>query len=364
MKNKKIIAILLAFILFVCTACNGAINREYNVDSNKKCRVWILDVGQGSSMLVLSEGKYMMIDGGDSDKSSYVVSFLKKKGVETLEYIIATHYDSDHLNGVVGALNVFEVKKVICPEYTEDTRVYKSFENKINELDIEKEYAEVGNTYSLGEAEFEIIAPNADEYSDVNDYSVGIRFDYYESGFIVCGDATTVSEGEMVKSRRSLQSDIYIVNHHGSNGSTSNVFLNAINPEYAIISVGENNSYGHPGKNTLEKLEKNNVKIYRTDMQGEIEFAMYPNYVEFELDAYDGINAKQQANSVETSRTYNDKSHNVESEYILNTSSKKIHRPDCSAVNKMSKKNKKYFEGTLEEAIDDGYDKCQMCFGE
>ena len=114
---------------------------EYdNISLNDgECNIYVLDVGQGSSTLVEADGEYMLIDGGDSDKSSYVVSYLKEKKITNFKYVIATHYDADHLNGVVGVLNVFDVENVIDPQYTATTRVYNSFTNiidtkKINQI--------------------------------------------------------------------------------------------------------------------------------------------------------------------------------------------------------------------------------------
>ena len=112
-----------------------------------ECNVWVLDVGQGSSTLVESDGEYMLIDGGDSDKSSYLVSYLKKKEITNFKYVIATHYDADHLNGVVGALNVFDVENVICPEYTTTTRVYNSFISIMDKKKINRIQPIVGETY-------------------------------------------------------------------------------------------------------------------------------------------------------------------------------------------------------------------------
>ena len=342
-----------------------------------ECNVWVLDVGQGSSTLVESDGEYMLIDGGDSDKSSYLVSYLKKKEITNFKYVIATHYDADHLNGVVGALNVFDVENVICPEYTTTTRVYNSFISIMDNKKINRIKPIVGETYSLGRGEFTIIAPNSTGYSNVNDYSVGIRFKYNNKSFLVAGDATNISEEEIVNNSIDINSDVYIVNHHGSSGSSSSEFLNKIDPEYAVISAGKGNAYGHPAYKTLEKLNKIGAKIYRTDIEGEIEFSFTEKEIQFNKDSYNKLESGEKINkdSYENNqdnklissnegdnRTIENESSNKSDNYVLNKNTKKIHKDDCKSVKQMSDNNKVYFDGTIDEAEAQGYSKCQNCF--
>lgn len=342
-----------------------------------ECNVWVLDVGQGSSTLVESDGEYMLIDGGDSDKSSYLVSYLKKKEITNFKYVIATHYDADHLNGVVGALNVFDVENVICPEYTTTTRVYNSFISIMDNKKINRIKPIVGETYSLGRGEFTIIAPNSIGYSNVNDYSVGIRFKYNNKSFLVAGDATNISEEEIVNNSIDINSDVYIVNHHGSSGSSSSEFLNKIDPEYAVISAGKGNAYGHPAYKTLEKLNKIGAKIYRTDIEGEIEFSFTEKEIQFNKDSYNKLESGEKINkdSYENNqdnklissnegdnRSIENESSNKSDNYVLNKNTKKIHKDDCKSVKQMSDNNKVYFDGTIDEAEAQGYSKCQNCF--
>ena len=342
-----------------------------------ECNVWVLDVGQGSSTLVESDGEYMLIDGGDSDKSSYLVSYLKKKEITNFKYVIATHYDADHLNGVVGALNVFDVENVICPEYTTTTRVYNSFISIMDNKKINRIQPIVGETYSLGRGEFTIIAPNSTGYSNVNDYSVGIRFKYNNKSFLVAGDATNISEEEIVNNSIDINSDVYIVNHHGSSGSSSSEFLNKIDPEYAVISAGKGNAYGHPAYKTLVKLNKIGAKIYMTDIEGEIEFSFTEKEIQFNKDSYNKLESGEKINkdSYENNqdnklissnegdnRSIENESSNKSDNYVLNKNTKKIHKDDCKSVKQMSDNNKVYFDGTIDEAEAQGYSKCQNCF--
>ena len=122
-------------------------------------QVHFIDVGQGLSVLVESDGHFLLFDGGDRKASSLVVSYLKEQGVETLDYVIASHYDADHLNGVVGALNAFQVSQVLAPDYETDTKVFQSFQSAIKEKNIPLSHPAPGDTFTLGNTSFMVLAP-------------------------------------------------------------------------------------------------------------------------------------------------------------------------------------------------------------
>lgn len=197
---------------------------------NGELVVTFLNVGQGNATLIETDGKYMLIDGGDREYASFVVSYLKSAGVEELEYVIASHYDADHLNGVVGVLHAFSCKTVLAADYVTDTRVYDSFCEVVTEQDIELVYPSVGDAYSFGDAEFTIVCPDNYEYADVNDDSVGVRLVHGENSFLICGDAGEKSEAAMLDGGVLLDADVYLASHHGSDGSSSMAFLKAVMP--------------------------------------------------------------------------------------------------------------------------------------
>ena len=206
--------------------------------------VTFLDVGQGNAVLVEQGGAYMLIDGGNRDYSSFVVSYLKEQGVEELAYVIASHYDADHLNGVVGALHAFSCGQVLAPDYVTDTRVYESFERVLKEQDIALAYPAVGDTYTLGDASFTVVCPKAYDPKEDNDNSVGIRLVYGDTSFLICGDAGKAEEQVMLDSGVTLESDVYLASHHGSEGSSSEAFMRAVSPTAVVVSAGAGNSYG------------------------------------------------------------------------------------------------------------------------
>lgn len=229
-----------------------------------------LDVGQGLSILINADGHFMLYDGGDRTASSFVVAYLKDKGVTGLDYLVASHYDADHLNGLVGALNVFNTALILGPDYETGTKIYGSFINMVKELEKEIKHPAPGERYPLGSGYFEILAPLSDQYDDVNNYSIAIRLVYGDTSFLIMGDAEKESEKEMTEYWPDLSADVLCVGHHGSPTSTGDELLDRVNPSIAVISCGRDNSYGHPGKAVLERLEERDITVLRTDESGTI----------------------------------------------------------------------------------------------
>ena len=391
--------------------------------------VTFLDVGQGNAVLVEQGGAYMLIDGGNRDYSSFVVSYLKEQGVEELAYVIASHYDADHLNGVVGALHAFSCGQVLAPDYVTDTRVYESFERVITEQDIALAYPAVGDTYTLGDASFTVVCPKAYDPKEDNDNSVGIRLVYGNTSFLICGDAGKAEEQAMLDSGVTLESDVYLASHHGSEGSSSEAFMRAVSPSAVVVSAGAGNSYGHPTRTVLDRVKACGAALYRTDLQGTITVTSDGTSLSWSVDATqdyrdgdevaagaadttgtsgaaDTADSAAQASGGETAAGGTDttgtsgtagaavtdaagstdttgtsgaadtadsaaqasggetaagSTADVTGEYVLNTNTKKFHRPSCSSVAQMSPENKAAFSGSREELIAAGYDPCKRC---
>ena len=184
--------------------------------------------------------------------------------------MIASHYDADHLNGVVGALHAFSCGQVLAPDYVTDTRVYESFERVIKEQDIALAYPAVGDTYTLGDASFTVVCPEVYDPKEDNDNSVGIRLVYGNTSFLICGDAGKAEEQAMLDSGVTLDSDVYLASHHGSEGSSSEAFMRAVSPTAVVVSAGAGNSYGHPTRTVLDRVKACGAALYRTDLQGTI----------------------------------------------------------------------------------------------
>ncbi len=335
--------------------------------------VQVLDVGQGLSILAESDGHYLLYDGGDRGASSFVVAYLEDQGVTELDYVVASHYDADHISGLVGALNVYDTEVVLAPDYETDSQIYDSFQEKAAAQGLTVTHPEPGDSYELGNASFTVLSPIQDEYSDDNDYSVAIRLEDGDTSFLFTGDASVDSEAEMIASGEALQSDVLVLGHHGSSTSSSGAFLDAVDPSAAVVSCGLSNSYGHPHREIMEAIQSRGCDLYRTDLQGTLTAVSDGSSITWsaqpctdyrsgeELEAA-GVTEKDSASAVTpTAAPSDDSSENTESVYILNTRSKKFHRPSCDSVGTMSDKNKEESSLSREELIEQGYSPCQNC---
>lgn len=231
--------------------------------------VHFLDVGQGLSVLVKSGDHALLYDGGDRESSSFVVSYLKQQQVERLDYLIASHYDADHISGLIGILHTIPVEMVVGPDYVHDSQTYSSFMNAVSAVGLEVTHPPVGSEYLLGDSYFTVLSPER-IVSDSNNNSVAIRLVNGQNSFLLTGDAETESEEEMCGSGLDLYCDVLCPGHHGSSTSTSALFLAYTQPEFAVISVGAGNDYGHPHRETLQRLADAGVTVYRTDQLGTV----------------------------------------------------------------------------------------------
>ena len=197
--------------------------------------VHFLDVGQGLSVLVESEGQTLLYDGGPRSASSFVVSYLQERQISEIDYLISSHYDEDHVSGLIGCLNAFDVANVIGADYVHDSSLYDSFMDGVAAQGLTVQHPAVGTEYEFGSGKFTILSPqNISKESNAN--SVAIRLTNGENSFIFTGDADYNSEADMVSSGIDLSCDVLSVGHHGSATSTSWDFLQATVPEYAVIS--------------------------------------------------------------------------------------------------------------------------------
>ena len=229
-----------------------------------------LDVGQGDSTLILCDGHAMLIDAGDNDQGTAVQSYLESQGVTTLDYVIGTHPDADHIGGLDVVLYKFDCKTVIMPDFEKDTRTYDDVVQTMKQKRYKNTLPEVGTVYELGSAVFTIVAPNGEYGDNANDYSVGILLQHGENRFLFTGDAEEASEADMLENGIDLKADVFKAAHHGSRTANTEEFLQRVEPDYAVISCGEDNSYGHPHGEVMNRLRAMGTSVFRTDEQGTI----------------------------------------------------------------------------------------------
>ncbi len=317
----------------------------------------MLDVGQGLSVLVQADGEYLIYDGGGRGASSYVVAYLQQHGVTELEWLAVSHYDEDHISGLVGVLHTTPVEQALMPGYTTDTQIYQSLQNVLGEKSVPVIYPAQGDAFSLGGAEIQVVGPRNYAYDSDNSNSICLRICYGNFRCLLTGDAERDAEHDMVASGQDLTCDLYVVGHHGSSSSTSEELLDAASPAYAFLSVGEDNPYGHPTEQTLEALQRHEIALYRTDQQGEVTVYSDGQQCWFSTEPCQDWSTGNQSIPEEPLATTVPQT----AQYVLNTHTKKFHFPDCPSVDQMSEKNKEFTDASRDELIARGYTACGRC---
>ena len=243
--------------------------------TNGNLKVHFLDVGQGDSILVqFPDGENMLIDAGPSESSQYIVSYIKTQGIKKLDYLVLTHPHVDHIGGFENVFKNFKIGSVYMPKVTANTRTFQNMLLSVKEKGLKIKSAKAGvKIIDRDNLQVDFVAPVDTEYDDLNNYSAVIRIQYGDTAFLLTGDAGTESEAQILASGVNLKADVLKIGHHGSSHSCSISFLTAVSPQYAVISVGAGNNYGHPSEKTTIKLEKAGIKVLRTDQLGTIVFS-------------------------------------------------------------------------------------------
>lgn len=238
-----------------------------------------IDVAQADAILIRGEDGNILIDSGDLDTKNDLKEYINKLGITEIEYAIFTHPHADHIGGADVILTSFDVHNVILPVVDDEdiptTKVYERMITAIaDDETINAIEAKPDSEYSVGDVKIKILAPNSDNYSDLNNYSVVVRVDFGATSFMFTGDAEDVSEREILDRypASELKCTLYKAAHHGAAESNTAEFLKAVGPEIIAISCGEGNSYGHPHAEAMERFENTGAVIYRTDLLGTLKF--------------------------------------------------------------------------------------------
>src|SRR5665647_3197276 len=239
--------------------------------AGRNLTVNFLDVGQGDSILVKYDNKAMLIDAGEKDKGEVVSAYLKNQEISTLDYVVATHPHSDHIGGMVDILNSFKVEHFIDSGYLYTSKTYEDMLTTIDKKNIPFETPKRGDKINFASGiDVQVLNPGNSYFTDdPNQNSIVLKITDGTVSFLLTGDAGIEAENEIMKAGYNVNADILKVGHHGSRTSSSASFINAVSPAVSVIEVGAGNDYGHPHKETLDRLQKVS-KVYRTDLDGTI----------------------------------------------------------------------------------------------
>ena len=215
--------------------------------------VHFLDVGQGDAIFIeLPNGETMLIDAGNEENGDQIVNYIEACGYGTIDYLVATHPHADHIGGMAYVINHLSIGSIYMPKVSTTTQTYYDLLTAIQDKGLTVQTAKAGvSILNISSLAVTMLAPNKDQYNDLNNYSAVIKITYKSNTFLFMGDAETLSENEITSD---VSADVLKVGHHGSSYSTGQAFLNKVGPAYAVISVGADNDYGHPTQSTLDKL--------------------------------------------------------------------------------------------------------------
>lgn len=284
-KKEKILRLIVAFVVIIYAMFNtnilgsitsGVTGAKKAISSSKtksvskvdgNLSVYFIDVGQGDAILIKTAKENMLIDAGPLASSTKLTDYLKSLNISELNVVVVTHPHEDHIGGMTSIINNFKIDKFYMPDAITTTATFEGMLDALDKNNIKYTVPKIGDSFSLSEAKFDVLHVGTGE-NDLNASSIVLKMTYGENKFLFMGDAPVSVEEKILND--DLKSDVLKVGHHGSEYSSSQAFLNEVKPSYAVISVGKNNTYGHPNATTLDKLSSVDAKVFRTDLNGTI----------------------------------------------------------------------------------------------
>ena len=339
--------LLLCLLLSSCSLLDPIATvprNDYPTTQADSLSVHYIDVGQADCALLECGGQYMIIDGGNVDDSDLVVTYLQDQGVEQLHTVVCTHAHEDHVGGLAAVLAVYPTEQILSPTRTYSSACFDDFLYYADQQDITITIPDPGDSFYLGNAEVTVLGP-VKSYADPNNTSIVVKVEFGDTSFLFTGDMEKDAETDMLDYGMDVSADVLKVGHHGSSTSTGYRFLYEVDPEYAVISVGTDNTYGHPHRETVAILADAGVPMLRTDELGTILAVSDGSEITFTWE-------KQSAQPGDIEP--------ADATYIGNRNSKKFHLPTC---NGLPAENNRVIFDSYSEAIDEGYTPCGNCLG-
>lgn len=284
-----------------------------------------LDVGHGDCTILISNGEVAIIDGGPVSASDMVFTYLHDLGVTDIKYAFATHPQTDHVGGLPAAFHATTVHALYTPVTESSNDRFNVLLEKAHEMNVPVIIPTVGDQLSLGDAIITVLSPSK-AYTDENDMSLVLRVTSPNMTLMICGDAGSKVEKDLIAAGTDLTADVLRISHHGSDNATTPAFLREVVPQYAVISCSER--YDNPDPDIMERLLDNGITVLCTDYIGTITTT--------------GSEIK------------------CEKWYVGNMNSEIFHRHTCASVDKMKEKNKCTLY-SREEAMHKDYRPCKNC---
>lgn len=358
---KKILSLFLIISLLLCVCSIEIVMGPEEptpaaINGDSTLAVHYIDVGQADCALIECGGAFVLIDGGNWDDGQKVISYLQSCGVEELEAVICTHAHEDHVGGLPAVLAVYPTAQVYAPTKTYSSNVFDDFLYYVDQQGLEVTIPTPGTRFALygdgqlGGAEITILGP-VKSYAETNDTSIVTRVEFYNHTFLFTGDMEVAAENDMLDYWDDAQEwdvDVLKVGHHGSTTSSGYRFVYETDPEYAIISVGKDNSYGHPHDEIIDRYNDAGVPMFRTDELGTILIVSDGHELtvtwENQYAAPDAVEPAEDSSVT----------------YIGNKNSQKFHAPTCDSL---PEEGNQVFFDTYKDAIAAGYTPCGGCLG-
>lgn len=341
-----------------------------------------LDVGQGNSVFIECDDHYMLIDGGTSDQSSKIYSFLEKKDIEKLDFVVATNTKEENVGGLAAVLKECDCDMVLAPTNEALNDAYTDFLKYTEKNEKSVTVPDVNDTYTLGDAKISVLAC-ASKIDETQ--SIILQIQHFDTKYLFASDVKLEEESILCEQYgEALKSDVLFIGNHGSSISSSDAFLDTVNPKIAMISVDGNDGSGLPESKVLDALNQRNIDLYRTDCNGDIKLvsdgksinistAKKANLDQLLTPGFAPTPEPTPTPTLESMPTpapeptptpepvVVEEQKPIEQYYIINTNTGKFHYPTCRSIKRMKDKNKLEFTGTRDDVLARGYSPCMIC---
>jgi len=244
-------------------------SRKEPIDPSADAEFHFIDVGQGDAAMIMTDEVHILVDCGTGEYADTVIEYVKKY-TDTVDLFVFSHPHDDHMGGAADVMSALEVKEVLMADGGSDSKFFERALDVIEEKDITVTEAIAGKKYTCGDVNIDVFSP-AKDYEDHNNNSIVMKATVDGASVMFTGDAETPVESDVLKSYAGkLSSNVLKVGHHGSTTSSSRAFVEAVDPDIAVISCGEGNSYGHPHREIVALYSELEIPTYRTDKEGDI----------------------------------------------------------------------------------------------